>query len=232
MEEVVSTLQQMEVASTLEEGAHASSIWRWPTEPTHPNRSRAESAVDPLAQLQATLKMEVDVTAEELAVEAQVLAAEAQAFAAEALAAEAQAAEAEVPTEPTQPNMFQAESAVEAKRVLVKSQLQANPKQAQDLEANIQAKSQPASKPSEEGKNPSNLSEQERAWQDEALTVGPELWERFSEQELLDRRAAAPGTPKCAMDLVRSPRQTPPPSPPEWSGSPVSTKTSEAGQTS
>ena len=164
--------------------------------------------------------MEADATAEELAVETQALAAEAEAFAAQTLAAKAQAAAAEQPTEPTQPNWSQARNAVE-------------PKQAQDLEANTQAKSQPALKPSEEGKNPPNMSEQERAWHDGALTVGSELWARFSEKEVLDRQTAAPSTPLCALDTVQSPRLPTPPSPPEWPGSPVSssTKTSEAGQT-
>jgi hypothetical protein len=172
------------------------------------------------AQLQANLMMEADATAEAMEVETQALAAEAETFAAETFAAMALAAAAEQPTEPTQPNLSQARSAVE-------------PKQAQDLEANIQAKSQPASTPSEEGKNPSNMSEQERAWHDGALTVGSELWARFSEKEVLDRQTAAPSTPLCALDIVQSPRLPTPPSPPEWPGSPVSssTKTSEAGQT-
>jgi len=268
-EEVASTLQQMEVASGLEEGARVpnspqaeakampqkrESVPKFglPTNQPPPNAAQqkqaeakarlqksaaefqaqkaAESAVEPAAQLQATLiplaqlqaalMMEADATAEELAVETQALAAEAEAFAAQTLAAKAQAAAAEEPTEPTQPNLSQARSAVE-------------PKQAQDLEANIQAKSQPASKPSEEGKNPPNMSEQERAWHDGALTVGSELWGRFSEKEVLDRQTAAPCTPLCALDIVQSPRLPTPPSPPEWPGSPVSssTKTSEAGQT-
>ena len=42
MEEVASTLQQMEVVSGLKEGAHVPSIWRWPTEPTHPNKPSEE----------------------------------------------------------------------------------------------------------------------------------------------------------------------------------------------
>jgi len=105
-------------------------------------------------------------------------------------------------------------------------------------------KSQPSLKPLGERKDLATPSKEFLAREAESLAVGPEHWDRLSEQEVLDRRGAAPNTPlgqdpippASAMDIVRSPVQTPPPSPPEWSGSPVSPvqteETTEVGQTS